>query len=64
MTKGQFAKKRFGEDTKCVYRGEVWDIVTVDREEALIAIPNEKGIIPQVSDEVKWVRCENVVIID
>ncbi len=59
MTKDEFYNTRFVADSKCIYKGIVWNVVAVDFEEELIAIPNEEGITVEVADQMQWIRCEN-----
>ena len=63
MTKEEFYKTRFGAGSKCFYKGVVWNVVAVDFEEELIAIPNEEGITVEVADQMQWIRCENAEMI-
>ena len=58
MTLEQFKNATFSADAKVVYDSKTYDVISVDFEEALIALnmfPNEENI----SDKIRWVRCEN-----
>lgn len=59
MEISEFNNTRFGAGDSVLYKNEIWPIVAVDFEESLFAIPNERGITVEVSDQMTWVRCEN-----
>jgi len=64
MTKEEFKTKVFQHYTECLYKGIKYPVVCIDREESLIALPNEEGIEVEVADQMTWVRCENVELIN
>lgn len=58
MTTEEFDKQAFGAGDKAKYKGDIYDITTVDFGERLIGLlMNISGAEPY---DVSWVRCENV----
>lgn len=56
MTITEFNKTGFGAGDKAEYDGKVYDIASIDFKEQLIGLIG----ITQGSEEIEWVRCENV----
>jgi len=59
MSIEEFNNTRFGAGDSVIYKNELWPIVAVEFEEALFAIPNERGITVAVADQMDWVRCQS-----
>jgi hypothetical protein len=57
MTKEQFEKQEWKSGMKAKYHGGEFDIVTVNFEESLVGLGDDK------SEEVNWVRCENIEVV-
>lgn len=60
MSIEEFNNTRFGNGMKVIYKGEEIDIISVDFAEALVGIGIEGGD----EDEIHWVRCENVELVN
>ena len=58
MTIDEFNKTGFSGGMKCEYDGKVYDIASVDFEEALVGIQEI-----EYSEELSWKRCENIKIV-
>jgi len=54
MTQEQFRNQKWGVAMECTYKDKTRDIISVDFEEDLI------GLTTDWSDQIQWVRCENV----
>ena len=64
MTIKQFEQQKFGAGMQCKYDGATWDIASVDFQESLIGIhPPSKNEV-DTDEEISWVRCENVELIE
>ena len=59
MTIGEFDATGWHCGMKAEYRGKVYDIGSTDFEERLVGLC---GVV-QGSDDLTWVRCENISII-
>jgi len=57
MTIEEFNKTGFGANMKCIYDGVVYDVSSVNFNEALI------GMCTELDDELMWARCENIELI-
>lgn len=53
MTIEEFNKTRWGANMKFAYKGNVFDVTSVNFGEALIGYCTD-------DDELSWVRCENI----
>ena len=58
MTLTEFSNTRFSANMQCRYNNKVYDIISVDFIECLIAI-DEYGN----EESLEWKRCENVDLI-
>ena len=58
MTIEEFNKTGFTGKMKMRYKNEVYDIVSVDFQEALFAYSLDDGY-----DNLSWARCENVDLV-
>lgn len=58
MTIEEFNKTGFTGNMKMRYQGEVYDIVSVDFQEALFAYSLDDDC-----DNLSWARCENVSLV-
>lgn len=54
MTIEEFNKTQWGANMKFSYKGQVYDVCSVNFGEALI------GYCTEFDDELSWVRCENI----
>lgn len=55
MTQQEFDKTSWSADMMCTYHGESYDIDSVDFGEKLVGLQICDG-----SDDLSWVRCENI----
>lgn len=57
MTKEEFNDCKFHKGMQAKYYGDVRNIIGVNFVEKLI------GLADETSDEIEWVRCENIALI-
>ena len=60
MTIEEFNNKSFGANMKVAHRGVIYDLVSVDFEEALIGY--DMG--DDSDNDVCWARCENCTLVN
>lgn len=63
MTIEQFENTGFSINTKVIYKGKIYDVVSVDFEENLIAICTSKEDLELDFGGIEWKRCENCEIV-
>lgn len=56
MTLQEFDNTRWSGGMKCTYQGKEHDIGSCDFEERIV------GIVVDYSDDLQWVRCENITL--
>jgi hypothetical protein len=61
MTIEEFNKLRFGAGDQVIFKGEIYDLVSVDFEEALIGI--DERLVGSEEDDISWKRCENCELV-
>ena len=63
MTQQEFGSTKFGANMSVIYRGAKYGVVSVNFYEKLLGLIDGSATGDDSSDDLIWVRCENVEII-